>query len=205
VFQHTRTLLDVLPSLRPKRLPELLTAGELVALYETIWQARELTHVIMLQLLLFTGARNAELVPRRLPDVNLVTCQPRITQGKGAKDRDVRLPTSFRGELAQYIERQRMQGTTYRFVSKRPQPCSTRRLRQIVKQYATAAGITKRVYPHLCRHQLLTHLTQQGIISPKLQLLSGHTTAQSLAVYRALALSDVAEAYEAAMRLFPVR
>ena len=82
---------------------------------------------------------------------------------------------------------------------------STRRLRQLVKQYAVAAGITKRVYPHLFRHQLLTHLTRQGIISPKLQLLSGHTAEQSLAVYRALALSDVAAEYEAAMRIFPVR
>ena len=46
---------------------------------------------------------------------------------------------------------------------------------------------------------------QQGIISPKLQLLSGHTTEQSLAIYRALALSDVAEEYEKAMKTFPVR
>ena len=42
-------------------------------------------------------------------------------------------------------------------------------------------------------------------MSPKLQLLSGHTTEQSLAVYRTLALSDVAEEYETAMRTFPIR
>src|SRR5262245_28981519 len=69
---------------------------------------------------------------------------------------------------------------------------------------STTSGITKRVYPHLFRHQLLTYLTRQGIISPKLQLLSGHTAEQSLAVYQALALSDVAAEYEAAMRVFPV-
>ena len=33
----------------------------------------------------------------------------------------------------------------------------------------------------------------------------GHATAQSLAAYRELALSDVVEEYEAAMRAFPVR
>jgi len=60
-------------------------------------------------------------------------------------------------------------------------------------------------YPHLFRHQLITYLTKQGIISPKLQLLSGHTTEQSLAVYRELALSDVATEYEVAMQRFPVR
>lgn len=205
VFQHTRALLRVEPHRHPKRLPELLTEAELVALYETIWQARQLTHVVMLKLLLFTGMRNVELVRLRLADVDLATCQLRITQGKGHKDRYVLFPTSFRGELAQYVERQQTTGGHYLFESNRCQPYSTRRLRQIVKQYATAAGLTKRVYPHLFRHQLLTYLTQQGIISPKLQLLSGHTTEQSLAVYRTLALSDVAEEYERAMQRFPIR
>ncbi len=166
VFQHTRALLDVTPSRQPRRLPELLTDAELVALYEAIWQARQLTHAVMLKLLLFTGIRNAELVQLRLTDVDLQTCQLRIRQGKGHKDRDVLFPTSFRGELAQYLARQRAQGATYLFESNRCQPYSTRRIRQIVKGYAAAAGIEKRVYPHLFRHQLLTHLTKCGIISP---------------------------------------
>jgi integrase/recombinase XerD len=159
----------------------------------------------MLKLLLFTGIRNAELVQLRLADVDLHTCQLRIRQGKGHKDRSVLFPTSFRGELAQYLERQRLEGVTYLFESNRDRPYSTRRIRQIVTHYARAAGIEKRVYPHLFRHQLITYLTKQGIISPKLQLLSGHTLEQSLAVYRALALSDVAQDYEMAMRTFPVR
>jgi integrase/recombinase XerD len=205
VFQHTRELLAVETSRQPKRLPELLTDTELVALYEAIWQARQLTHMVTLKLLLFTGIRNAELVQLRLTDVDLQTCQVRIAQGKGQKDRYGLFPSSFRGELAQYMERQRTQGARYLFESNRHRPYSTRRIRQIVKQYALAAGIAKQVYPHLFRHQLITYLTRRGIISPKLQLLSGHTTEQSLAVYRALALSDVAEEYEAAMRTFPVR
>ena len=170
-----------------------------------MWHAHQLTHVVMLKLLLFTGIRNAELAQLRVTDVDLQTCHLRITQGKGHKDRYVLFPSSFRGELAQYMERQRTQRATYLFESTRHRPYSTRRLRQLVKQYAMAAGITKRVYPHLFRHQLLTHLTRQGIMSAKLQLLSGHTAEQSLAVYRALALADVAPEYEAAMRAFPVR
>jgi integrase/recombinase XerD len=103
------------------------------------------------------------------------------------------------------MERQRAQGVRYLFESNRYGPYSTRSIRQLVKQYARAAGIATRVYPHLFRHQLITYLTKQGIISPKLQLLSGHTTEQSLAVCPKLALSDVAGEYEAAMRSFSVR
>jgi hypothetical protein len=33
---------------------------------------------------------------------------------------------------------------------------------------AMSAGIQKRVYPHLFRHQIITFLTRKGIISPKL-------------------------------------
>jgi integrase/recombinase XerD len=205
VFQHMRELLEVAPSRQPKRLPELLTDAELVAFYETIWQARQLTHVVMLKLLLFTGIRNAELVQLRLTDVDVHACHLRIHQGKGHKDRSVLFPTSFRGELAQYLERQRTQGARYLFESNRCRRYSTRRIRQIVKHYARAAGIEKRVYPHLLRHHLLTYLTKRGIISPKLQLISGHTAEQSLAVYRALALADVAGEYEEAMATFPVK
>ncbi len=42
-------------------------------------------------------------------------------------------------------------------------------------------------------------------IAHQLQLLSGHTEEKSLGAYRALALADVAEEYEMAMRAFPVR
>jgi site-specific recombinase XerD len=68
-----------------------------------------------------------------------------------------------------------------------------------------AAGIENRVYPHLFRHQIITFLTRQGIICPKLQLLSGHSEEKSLSIYRDLALADVAGEYEQAMRTFPVR
>jgi integrase/recombinase XerD len=205
VFQQTRALLAVEPRRGPQRLPELLTEAELVALYETIWHAHQFAHLVMLKLLLFTGIRNAELVQLRLTDVDLQTCQLRIHQGKGRKDRYVLFPTGFRSELAQYMERQRAQAAIYLFESNRCRPYSTRRIRQVVKQYALATGIEKLVYPHLFRHQLITYLTRHGIISPKLQLLSGHATEQSLAVYRELALSDVAGEYEAAMKAFPVR
>lgn len=161
--------------------------------------------MVMIKLLIFTGVRNAELTRIHLKDVDLRKLQIRIEQGKGNKDRYVPIPTTFRGELTQYIQSQEEKRAIYLFESNRLRPYSTRRIRQIVKQYAVKAGIKKRVYPHLFRHQLITFLTKQGIISPKLQLLSGHTEEKSLAIYRDLALSDIAGEYEEAMKSFPVR
>jgi len=61
------------------------------------------------------------------------------------------------------------------------------------------------VYPHLFRHQLITLLTRNGIISPKLQLPSGHAEEKNLAICHNLTLSDVSAEYEEAMRSFPTR
>ncbi len=82
---------------------------------------------------------------------------------------------------------------------------STRWICEIVKRYARQAGIEKRIYPHLFRHQLLTHLTKKGLLDAKIQLLSGHSSRQSLAIYQAMSLADVAADYQDAMRDFPVK
>jgi integrase/recombinase XerD len=105
VFQYVRASLDIRSTAPRKRLPELLTEAELIAFYDTLWQAQHLTHGVMLKLLLFTGIRNAELLQLRLTDIDLHTCQVRVTQGKGHQDRYALFPQSFRGELAQYLER----------------------------------------------------------------------------------------------------
>lgn len=205
LFFYIRRLLEVTPEKEEKRLPELLTDEELQAFYEAVFSARNHKHMVMIKLLIFTGVRNAELANIRLMDVDLQSRRIRIQQGKGSKDRYVLIPQSFRGELLQYLESQRQKKAIYLFESNRLKPYSTRRIRQIVKQYANKANIQKRVYPHLFRHQLITFLTQKGIISPKLQLLSGHSEEKSLQIYRDLALSDVAPEYEQAMKDFPIQ
>jgi site-specific recombinase XerD len=205
VFANVRDILEVTPISKEKRLPELLTDRELISFYDTVFRSRDRKHAVMIKLLIFTGVRNAELAKIRLTDVDLDGLKIRVEQGKGSKDRYVLIPASFRGELMQYIENQKEKMATYLFESNRLKPYSTRRIRQIVKHYAESAGITKRVYPHLFRHQIITYLTKQGIISPKLQLLSGHSEERSLAIYRDLALSDVAGEYEEAMKSFPIR
>jgi integrase/recombinase XerD len=188
-----------------KRLPELLTDKELVAFYEAVWNAQKINHLVMIKLLIYTGIRNAELTNIQIKDVDLTNCTVRIEQGKGKKDRYVLFPMAFRGELAQYIEKQKRGNAKFLFESNRLGSFSTRRIRQIIKEYSASSGIEKRVYPHLFRHQIITYLTRKGLISPKLQLLSGHSEEKSLAIYRDLALADVAEEYETVMQMFPVR
>ena len=206
VFAHVRqelTLTGKIPAQR--KLPELLTDEEVSRFYEAVWNAADRTHTAMIKLLLFTGIRNSELANLTLDDVDLNGGRIRIRQGKGKKDRYVPFPKSFRGELGQYLLSQKNRKARYLFETNRMDRYTTRWIREIVKRYAKQAGIEKRIYPHLFRHQLLTHLARKGVIDNKVQLISGHKDRKSLAVYQDLSLADVDDEYQEAMKDFPVK
>jgi site-specific recombinase XerD len=75
----------------------------------------------------------------------------------------------------------------------------------IVKKYAKKAGITKRIHPHLFRHQILTYLTSKGIVDAKIQIISGHKNRESLSVYQDLSLAEFDKEYWDAMKDFPIQ
>lgn len=87
----------------------------------------------------------------------------------------------------------------YLFESRRFGAFSPRRVQQIVQQYRQRAGIGQPVHPHLFRHQMLTHLTSQGLSDAQIQLISGHKTKKSLEVYQHLSLQAVESAYQEAV------
>lgn len=200
IFEHVRLELNLKGTAKSKKkLPELLSKEEIQNFYEAVWKGSKGPHMILVKLLLFTGIRNAELANIKLSDVELDDFKVRINSGKGGKDRYVLFPKSFRDELTQYYLSQKEKGCEYLFESNRKTKYSTRWIRAILKDYAVKAGIKKRVYPHLFRHQLLTYLTQSGIVDAKIQLLSGHSNRESLAVYQDLSLKDIESEYQKVM------
>lgn len=204
VFSHVRDSLGLKGTpAGERRLPELLSDVELRRFYEAVWKEGHRVHTVLVKVLIYTGVRNAELAELLVEDVDLQDLKLRIRQGKGGKDRFVPFPAGFRGELAQYVEGQRTRGCRYLFETHRRSKFTTRWVRMIVKRYADAAGITKRMYPHLFRHQILTFLARKGLLDRKIQLMSGHKNRRSLEVYQALSLADVAEEYQEAMKDFP--
>ncbi len=73
-------------------------------------------------------------------------------------------------------------------------------MQQIVKQYAEKAGV--RATPHTFRHQCITWLTRNaGLADAELQLVTGHSRRETLAVYQHVALDDkLEERYQEAMK-----
>ncbi len=157
-----------------------------------------LQHQIMLRLLFYTAVRVSELTNIRLSHVDLTGCKIFIDQGKGEKDRYVLFPESFRLTLQAYLRG--VEENVYLFESNRKKKYTSRRIQQIVEEYVEKAGIEMRVHPHLFRHQLLTFLTKNGVPDQQIQLISGHGSRESLEIYQHLALGDVGESYQEAMK-----
>jgi integrase/recombinase XerD len=141
---------------------------------------------MMLQTLLETGARSSELVQLRVEDVSLAERVITIRQGKGGKRREV----PIRRELAQllrlhigtrragplFASRQEGSGPT-------PHVLTRQRVGQIVRAVAVAAGIGKRVYPHLLRHTVATRLLALGMDITDLQRFLGHESIATTRLY----------------------
>lgn len=62
-------------------------------------------------------------------------------------------------------------------------PITVRAVQIMIKKRAKAAGIEKRVTPHIMRHSIATHLLQQGISIYYVQQFLGHRAISSTSVY----------------------
>lgn len=195
--QHARKHLKMKPTKGARKLPRLLTETQLRAFYEAIDKADKIQHQILLRLLFYTAIRVAELCAIKVADVDVAAGKIFIDDGKGSKDRYVLFPADFRLVLKAYIESRRGEGE-YLFESSHKRHYSTGRIRQIVREYAAAAGI--KAHPHLLRHQMLTFLTQSGLSDSQIQLISGHSSKASLERYQHLSLGQVQGDYQEAMR-----
>lgn len=198
ISQQVRKKLGLRRSKKERRLPQLLPETELKRFFQAIQDCGDVQHEILLKLLFYTAIRVSELVRIEVSDVDLDRCKIFINQGKGAKDRYILFPASFRLVLKSHLRA--CPSNHYLFETRRCGPFTPRRIQQIVQEYRDCAGITQPVHPHLFRHQMLTYLTMQGLTDAQIQLISGHESKKSLEVYQHLSLAGVEHAYQEAVR-----
>jgi integrase/recombinase XerD len=204
LFRHLRSELEISVPKEGKKLPLVPTSEELQRYYQAVWKTRNVSDMVIIKTLLYTGVRVSELVNIRLSDVDFERCQIRINAGKGNKDRIVPFPISFKEVLALHVDRMEQKQATYLFESSWKRKYSDRGIRKILAKYADLAGLDKSISPHQLRHFLLTWLKKQGIDDALIQPYSGHSSRQSLEVYSRLSIGEAQEVYDQVMGKFPV-
>jgi integrase/recombinase XerD len=202
VCQEARKKLELKRPRRARKLPQLLSNADLKSFFKVIQTCGNLQHEIMLKLLFYTAVRVSELVQIRVSDIDFDQCKIFIERGKGDKDRYILFPKGFRLVLRSHLKANPK--NRFLFETRQHGPFTVRRVQQIVRDYRAEAKITQRVHPHLFRHQMLTYLTTQGLSDAQIQLISGHSTKQSLEIYQHLSLETTEQAYQDAVQALGV-
>lgn len=152
----------------------------------------------ILETLYSTALRRAELCGLDLYDLDAAGELVRVRQGKGRKDRYVPVGAHALAALRRYIHQARPELAA---APKEPAlfvAAVTRRrlnvktLNLIVRRHGEAAGIGKRVTPHVLRHTCATHLLQGGADLRHVQAILGHASIATTQVYTRVAVEDLA-------------
>lgn len=170
-------------------LPKALSVSEVTALLKPPVKMTPVArrNNAMLYLLYSTGLRVSELVKLPLSACNLSAGFVRVI-GKGSKERLIPFGNKAREVIEEYLQLARpliLRGkrSNYLFVTNRGS-CMTRlRYWQILRNTALAAGIDKKISPHMLRHSFATHLLAHGADLRSVQMMLGHSDIATTQVY----------------------
>ncbi len=143
----------------------------------------------ILELLFSTGLRVSELCSLR-NDLDLKLDEFAI-RGKGGKVRVVFLSEEAKKAVKEYLKiRKDISDALFvpvtserKYFRDEDQGLTKRSIERIVKKYATIAGISKKVTPHVLRHAFATDLLSNGADIRSVQAMLGHANINTTQIY----------------------
>jgi integrase/recombinase XerD len=172
-----------------RSLPKTLSREAAAALVEAIEgnDPRAVRDRTLLEVLYATGMRASECLGLRLEDVNLNAGYALCT-GKRQKQRLVPLGEQAQGWVKRYLQIARPTFTRTKdcgrlFVNPRGGPLSRQSLWIVVRRAAAAAGLRRRVSPHVLRHSFASHLLEGRADLRAVQAMLGHADISTTQIY----------------------
>ena len=170
-------------------LPKTLTREAAAALVEALHgtEPRAVRDRTLLEVLYATGMRASECLGLRLEDVNL-NAGYAVCTGKGQKQRLVPLGEHAVSWLRRYLRDARPSFTRKKdcgrlFVNPRGGALSRQSLWTVVRRAAAAAGLRRKVSPHVLRHSFASHLLEGGADLRSVQAMLGHADIGTTQIY----------------------
>lgn len=142
---------------------------------------------VALQLMVATGIRVGELTRLRLDDVTPDGAAVRI-HGKGSRDRIAYVPDAALAAAIATLRASRARsasgaGASPLFVNRRGTALRPQSIRARLRTLAQAAGVSRRVTPHMLRHTAATLLIETGVDIRFVQRLLGHASIATTEIY----------------------
>ena len=209
-FGGIHILKEIKTPKRTKSLPKHLNEEEVQNLIHAFDKAddnlsrhavlRNLRNKVILALLYSSGLRVSELVYLHTDNVDLRERTIRI-RGKGEKDRIVLFDDVTKASIEDYIEK-KDDDSPFLFVNRSGNHLTPRYIQMMIKDHAKAAGIKKRVTPHILRHSFATHLLKNGVDIRAIQQLLGHANLSTTQIYTSVDMHTLKNAYDKARSVY---
>ncbi len=173
-----------------RKLPDTLNVEEINQILNVIDLSAPHGHRnrAILETLYSCGLRVSELVNLRISNLFLEADFIRVI-GKGDKERLVPIGTEAIKQIHHYRTGERNQlkiksgQEDYLFLNRRGSKLSRVMIFTIIKKFAAAAGIQKKISPHTFRHSFATHLVENGASLRAVQEMLGHVSITTTEIY----------------------
>ncbi len=174
---------------KPKKLPLVLSQEEVRQVLQAIDCHK---HRTIAMVIYGAGLRVSEVVSLRIANIDGKRMMLHVVLGKGSKDRLVPLSPVLLDQLRKYYRAYRPQDRLFpgRTAGKH---VSRARVAQVIAKVRHMVG-GKRVTPHTLRHCFATHHLESGTDLRTLQLLLGHASIKSTALYTHVSLQHLGAA-----------
>lgn len=157
---------------------EILNPDEIQKLFETTVNKRDKAVIASLYYLGLRAGESAELL---LEDVDLDNAKVLIRKSKTGYQREVPIHNKALEIFEEYLQERIHKGEC--FLQGQKGNLTPSGIEFIIEKAAEKSGITKRIYPHLLRHSIATHLLKNGMELEKVSRLLGHRSLESTQRY----------------------
>lgn len=138
-------------------------------------------HRAIICLMYACGLRVSEVINLKIADVDSSRMVINILNAKGGIDRQVMLPQVLLEMFREYYKLYKPK--EYLFNGQNSVQYTSRSISQILKKCSEKAGLKKRIYPHLIRHDSFTHLLESGCDIGLIQKIAGHKNIATTNIY----------------------
>ncbi len=183
--------------IREEREPAILLKTEYKALLQVAGDnPRDLAIVMVF---LQTGLRVSELVNLKIQDVDFLSKEITVRQGKGRKDRVVPLVGQAHDCLKLYLAvREAEPEYDQVFIARNGTSMDVRTVRYRIHKYYIEAGIKKKASVHTLRHTFATHQIHNGLKLNQLKEVLGHKKMETTYKYVHLDRTNLRQSMEEA-------
>jgi integrase/recombinase XerD len=178
-----------------------LTEEDIQRLFEASKENKR-NHSI-LKILYYTGLRKFEVVNLNVGDINTKEEILYVYGGKGNSNKIINIHREAIDSIVEYMEVREPRNPSEEalFLNQDGYRLGRASIQTIVKKYASKAGITKRIYPHLFRVSLATHMSENGCSLEEIRRQTRHKGYEVLKGYIQMSPKHLKEAYEKGISL----